>query len=469
MFYELIRRQLHRRNLWPEPTAPAPDIADALAFARQRWLDTARPNQLPPAGSWLTWLILAGRGFGKTRTGAETIAQWARETPGGRFALIGQTFADARDVMVEGESGLLAVLDESELRGGSVDTAWNRSMGELYLANGAKFKIYSSEKPRQLRGPQHHGAWGDEPATWNDAEQGTADDTTWSNLLFGLRLGSDPRVVMTGTPRPNRLVRELLKDETTTTTRGSTYDNLDNLSATFRKNVIRKYEGTRLGRQELDGEVLDDTPGALWQYAMFGKEDFRLGSADELPELARIVVGVDPSASSSDESDETGIIVAARGTDGHAYVLADATLKAGPTEWAQAVKGAYDTWRADRVVAERNNGGEMVETVLRTVDPNLPVTTVWASRGKATRAEPVAALYEQGKVHHLGTLSDLEGQAAGWVPGAGKSPDRVDALVWALTELMIEQQHGAAAPIRAPAAAIDTAQIGGHKKAAFRR
>ncbi|WP_339098347.1 terminase family protein (plasmid) [Deinococcus sp. VB142] len=435
----------------PKPRGPTGPTA------RQRWLDTARPNQLPPQGSWLTWLILAGRGFGKTRTGAETIAQWARETPNGRFALIGQTYADARDVMVEGESGLLSVFDSSELRGGTVDSSWNRSLGELYLANGAKFKIYSSEKPRQLRGPQHHGAWGDEPATWNDADQGTADDTTWSNLLFGLRLGDDPRVIMTGTPRPNRLVRELLKDETTTTTRGSTYDNLDNLSATFRKNVIRKYEGTRLGRQELDGEVLDDTPGALWQYAMFGKEGFRLGSVDDLPTLTRIVVGVDPSASSTDESDETGIIVAAKGADGHAYVLADATLKAGPTEWAQAVKGAYDTWKADRVVAERNNGGEMVEAVLRTVDPNLPVTTVWASRGKATRAEPVAALYEQEKVHHLGNLSDLEGQAAGWVPGSGNSPDRVDALVWALTELMLEQEGEAQATATDTLAALRAA------------
>ncbi|WP_394649453.1 terminase large subunit domain-containing protein [uncultured Deinococcus sp.] len=384
-------------------------------------------------------MILAGRGFGKTRTGAETIAEWARRTPGGRFALIGQTYADARDVMVEGESGLLGVLGLSELRGGTVDSAWNRSLGELYLANGAKFKIYSSEKPRQLRGPQHHGAWGDEPATWNDAEQGTADDTTWSNLLFGLRLGEDPRVIMTGTPRPNRLVRELLKDETTVPTRGSTYDNLSNLSATFQKNVIRKYEGTRLGKQELNGELLDDTPGALWQYGMFAHEGFRV-TTDTLPALVRIVVGVDPSASSSDESDETGIIVAGRGADGHAYVLADATLKAGPTEWAQAVAGAYGTWKADRVIAERNNGGEMVETVLRTVAPSLPITTVWASRGKATRAEPVAALYEQGKVHHLNVLTDLEGQATGWVPGAGKSPDRVDALVWALTELMIEPE-----------------------------
>ena len=426
-----VERRLKAFTRHLPPPRPRPVTRQG---ARERWLSIARPNQLPPPGEWLTWLILAGRGFGKTRTGAETIAQWARDIPGGRFALIGQTYADARDVMVEGESGLLAVLDPEELRGGTVDTAWNRSLGELYLANGSKFKLYSSEKPRQLRGPQHHGAWGDEPATWNDAEKGTADDTTWSNMLFGLRLGENPRVVVTGTPRPNRLVRELLKDDTTVTTRGSTYDNLANLAPTFREAILSRYEGTRLGRQELSGELLEDTPGALWTWGMFGAEGFRLAEA---PPLRRIVVGVDPAASSTDESDETGIIVAGLGQDGRGYVLADASLRGTPNEWGRAVAGAAGAWQADRVVAERNNGGQMVEYVLRTVAPTLPITTVWASRGKQTRAEPVAALYEQGRVSHVGSFPELETQLTGWTPDGGASPDRLDALVWALTELML--------------------------------
>lgn len=405
---------------------------------RALWLTLARPNQLPPVGDWLTWLILAGRGFGKTRTGAETIAQWARETPRGRFALIGQTFADARDVMVEGESGLLSVLDPSELRGGTVDSAWNRSLGELYLKNGAKFKIYSSEKPRQLRGPQHHGAWGDEPATWNDADQGTADDTTWSNLLFGLRLGKDPRIVLTGTPRPTRLIRELLKEEDTVTTRGSTYDNIANLAATFKKKVLAKYEGTRLGRQELDGELLEDTPGALWTYGMFNREGFRL-KFEQLPDLVRVVVGVDPQAAQGSGA-ETGIIVAARGADGHAYVMGDLSGDFSPSEWANTAIDAYDYHRADAIVPERNNGGDMVESTIRTVRANVSVKTVWASRGKQTRAEPVSSLYQQGKVHHVGAFKDLEDQMTTWVPGE-KSPDRLDALVWALTELMLGEEE----------------------------
>jgi len=404
-----------------------------------RWLETARPNQLPPEGEWLTWLILAGRGFGKTRTGAETIADWARTTPRGRFALVAQTAADGRDVMVEGESGLLGVLDESELRGGSVELAWNRSLGELFLKNGARFKIYSSEKPRKLRGPQHHGAWGDEPATWNDADKGTAEDTTWTNLLFGLRLGKDPRVILTGTPRPVRLIRELRKEESTVLTGGKTADNISNLSATFRKNVISKYEGTRLGRQELDGELLEDTPGALWQFSMFNREGFRT-TFEQLPDLVRIAVAIDPQASQSDDSAETGIVVAGRDVLGRAYILADLSGNYSPTEWATVALDAYKYYRADAIVPERNNGGDMVENTIRTIDKTANVITVWASRGKQTRAEPISALYVQMKVQHVGVFKDLEGQMATWVPGE-KSPDRMDALVWALTELMLGEEQ----------------------------
>lgn len=431
---------------------PPPRARSTGPGARQRWLSTARPNQLPPLGDWFVWLILAGRGFGKTRTGAEAIAQWARETPRGRFALVAQTFADARDTMVEGESGLLSVLDESELRGGSVDTAWNRSLGELFLRNGARFKCYSSETPRKLRGPQHHGAWGDEPATWDDADQGTAEDTTWSNLLFGLRLGEDPRVVLTGTPRPVRLVRELLKEKTTALTKGGTYENIGNLSKTFRRNVIAKYEGTRLGRQELDGELLEDTPGALWKYAMFNREGFRL-KFEDLPDLVRIVVAIDPQASQSGDNAESGIVVAGKDAEGHAYVLGDLSGNFSPIEWATTAVDAYSYHKADAIVPEKNNGGDMVATTVRTVNPNVNVSPVWASRGKFTRAEPVSALYEQNRVHHVGVFPDLEGQMTTWVPGE-KSPDRMDALVWALTELLLGEEEEEPAKASAVAAAF---------------
>ncbi|WP_189004188.1 terminase large subunit domain-containing protein [Deinococcus malanensis] len=426
--------------------------------ARQRWLLTARLNQLPPAGDWFVWLILAGRGFGKTRVGAETIAQWARETPRGRFALVAQTSADARDTMVEGESGLLSVLDESELRGGSVDTAWNRSLGELYLKNGAKFKCFSSEKPRSLRGPQHHGAWGDEPATWNDADQGTAEDTTWTNMLFGLRLGKDPRVVLTGTPRPVRLIRELKKDAGTVLTGGTTIENIGNLSETFKRNVISKYEGTRLGRQELEGELLEDTPGALWKYAMFNREGFRV-RIDDLPLMIRIVVSIDPQASQGSDNAETGIVVAGKDAAGKGYVLDDLSGDYSPTEWAQTAIEAYKYWKADCIVAERNNGGDMVENTVRAVDPRVNVRTVWASRGKHTRAEPVSALYEKGNIQHARMFPDLEGQMVTWVPGDKVSPDRMDALVWALTELLLGQEEPSPS-----AAAVAAAFRGGARR-----
>ena len=230
-----------------------------------KWHSQAREAQRIPAGDWLAWLILAGRGFGKTRTGAETVSEWAQQGAGQRFALVGQTFGDARDVMVEGESGLLAVLPPSAMRGGSVSTAWNRSLGELFFSNGAKAKVFSSEKPGQLRGPQHHKAWVDEPAKFRDAAKGDALDTTVNNLMLGLRLGHKPQVVVTGTPTRALLVRQLVAKKSTHLTRGSTYDNLDNLAPTFRDEILSAYEGTRIGRQELLGEILDDVEGALWR------------------------------------------------------------------------------------------------------------------------------------------------------------------------------------------------------------
>lgn len=438
---ERLERAIARREMRPAEEARIP------------WAEQRRPEQVPPPGDWFTWLILAGRGFGKTRTGAEWAAENGRTYPGSRTALVAATFADGRDTMIEGESGLLSVLDARELRGGSVDRAWNRSLGELFMANGSRFKLYSSEKPRQLRGPQQHFYWGDEPAYWNDAGLGTAQDTTWSNLKIGTRL--PPRRgwpasyracgVMTTTPRPVALLRSrsetapgLTQVATTVTTVGRTLDNIGNLSATYRAQVVEPLLGTRLGRQELDAELLDDVPGALWSYSLLDKT-----RVVEAPEMVRVVVAIDPAVTSGEQSDETGIVVAGRGVDGHAYVLADLSCRLSPSGWAQRAVNAYHEYGADRIVAEVNNGGDMVEATIRTVDRHVPYRRVVATRGKRMRAEPIAALYEQEAAHHVGTFPTLEDQMCTFVPDAlDGSPDHLDAAVWALTELMLTQRQG---------------------------
>ena len=393
----------------------------------------ARPTQLPPEGNWFTWFIRAGRGWGKTRTGAEWAKQRGLESPNRRIALVAQTFTDGRDVMVEGESGLLSILQPAQLRGGSVEAAWNRSMGELFLANGSRFKIYSSEKSGQLRGPQHHFAWGDEPAKWADAKEGTKKDTTYSNLLFGLRLGENPKLCLTGTPENNALVKEVCKNPKTHVTIGKTSENLDNLAPTFRAEIMAAYEGTRLGRQELDAEILEDITGALWQSSMFEAEGFRL---NEPATYKRIVVGVDPSVSDNDNSDEMGIIVVGLTPDERMHVLGDYTTKGSVNTRAAAVVSAFHDHGADKCVLEVNNGGDWIPNAIENVDPLVGAAckSVHATRGKLTRAEPIAGLYEKGHAHHVGKYLALESELTGWVPGM-KSPNRLDALVWACWEL----------------------------------
>jgi phage terminase large subunit-like protein len=401
-----------------------PGEAWALLYDWPFW---ARSNQLPPPGGWRIWLLLAGRGFGKTRTGAEFVRAHVAARTAGRLALVAPTAADARAIMVEGESGILAV-----------SPYWDRprfepSKRRLTWANGAIATLYSAAEPERLRGPQHDAAWCDELASWRYPE-------AWDMLLFGLRLGNDPRVVVTTTPRPTTLLRGLLHDPTIAITRGTTYENRPNLAADFFEHIVRRYEGTLLGRQEIEAEFLDDIPGALWNRSIIEATRRRIA-----PELRRIVVAIDPAATSGVSADETGIIVAGKDCDGHGWVLADLSGRYGPLEWAKAAVAAYHAHRADRVVAEVNHGGEMVETTLRVIDPNLPFTAVRATRGKLIRAEPVAALYGQGRVHHLGVFSHLEDQmchlvrAAGDAAGRWKgfSPDRVDALVWALTDLLL--------------------------------
>lgn len=396
------------------------------------WRSIARPEQLAPDGDWLVWAFVAGRGAGKTRSAAEWVHEQATAHPGCRIALVGRTPADVRDVMVEGESGILAVA-------GADAPVYQSSKRRLTWANGTTAYAYSAEVPSALRGPQHHFAWCDEAASWKDARKGDVVDTAWNNLLLGLRLGEDPRCVVTTTPKPNSLMKTLLARVSTVVTRGSTYDNLRNLAKTFRDNVLATYEGTRIGRQELLGELLEDVEGALWTIA--GIDEDRVTTH---PDLIRIVVAVDPSGGDKDGNDEQGIVVAGLGVDGELYVLADRSCKLSPGGWAARAIAAYREFSADRIVAETNFGGAMVESTIRSVDKAVPVDVITASRGKVQRAEPIAALYEQHKVHHVGPLPKLEDQMTTWTPLDGTSPDRMDALVWALTELSGGAGHGAA-------------------------
>ena len=388
---------------------------EALLF---RWPLWARPSQLPPSGDWLTWLIVAGRGHGKTRTGAETIRSWLPQLSIGRIALLGRTPADVRDVMIEGESGILNIFPPDER------PEYMPSMRRLLFKNGAQATTYSSENPDQLRGPQHEAAWTDELATFKSSD-------AWDNLQLGLRLGN-PRQIVTTTPRPIRMIRELVKDEDTVITKGTTYENRANLARAFFRQVIRRYEGTRRGQQELMGVLLDDVPGALWQ-----RQHIRY---KEAPAMERVVVAVDPSVGEGEDIAECGIVVVGKGVDGHFYVLLDKSLRASPNRWAQEVISAYYSQPTDRIVAEVNNGGKLVELTLRTLDKNIPYTAVSASVGKDARAEPVSALYEQGRVFHVTPFEDLEDQLCTWVPREGKSPDRLDALVWGLYELAIKRE-----------------------------
>ena len=343
--------------------------------------------------------------------------------PKTRWAVVAATSADITDTCFEGESGIISVLN----RYGIYDeNSYNRTRSAYKLPNGSRIKGFSAEKPDRLRGPQHHGAWCDELAAWQYED-------SWNQLQFGLRLGLHPQVVVTTTPRPTKLIKSLLKSDSTIVTRGSSFDNAENLSKTALLEMQNRYANTRLGRQELYGEVLDDNPGALWTRARI--ESARIKS-EQLPSLIRVVVGIDPAVTSGDDSDSTGIIVAGIAADNNYYVLADETIKASPQEWATQAATAFDAWKADRIIAEVNNGGDLVLHLLSSVRPNIPVKKVTASRGKAVRAEPISALYEQGRVHHVGYFSELEEQMCEWEPGIStKSPDRMDALVWALTEL----------------------------------
>lgn len=406
---------------------------EVLAALKYKWEFWGRPDQLIPPGGWTTWLLLAGRGFGKTRVGAETIRDWACGTTPlarglcGRIALVAETSGDARDVLVEGESGILSV-HPKDFR-----PLYEPSKRRLTWPNGAVATLYNAVEPDQLRGPQHDAAWCDELAKWRYINE------TWDQLQFGLRLGEHPRQVITTTPRPLPLIRRLMVDPNCYVTRGRTLDNADNLATNFMESIYDRYGGTRLGRQELEGEVLEDIPGALWS-----RENIDVNRRSDSPELRRIVVAIDPAATSGEEADETGIVAVGLYIDPddgsqHAYILADESCRGTPDVWAKRAVALFHELEADRIVAEVNNGGEMVEAVIRAIDRNVPYTAVRASRGKRVRAEPVSALYEQNRVHHVGRLDILEDQMCLFSGetgrSAGDSPDRVDALVWGVSFL----------------------------------
>lgn len=421
------------------------------------WSLWARDNQLEPPDilssglNWVTWLILAGRGYGKTRTGAETVNKWARTGNYGRIAIVATDAADGRDVMVEGDSGIINCSSPY------FRPIYEPSKRRLTWPNGAQGFIYSAEDPDSLRGPQFHAAWGDEICKWAYAIE------TWDNLQFGLRLGAHPKQIITTTPRPIKLLKDIILRDDTFITRGTTYENLDNLAPPFRAQVVARYEGTRIGRQELNAELLEDIPGALWQRSKIdetravrdeaGKIKYKGGEV----EMVEIIVAVDPTTGAAEDEDgpqnECGIIVTGKGRDGRGYVLADCTITGSPDEWGKAAVQAFDHYKANWLVYETNQGGEMVASVLRACAKGLrengerdtdhiPLRKVTASRGKATRAEPVSALYEQGRVSHVGMFPRLEDQMAEFTSDfdkkkAGYSPDRVDALVWALTTNMV--------------------------------
>lgn len=407
------------------------------------WRVLRRDSQVPPDDDWFTWLILAGRGWGKTRTGAEYVLDQMERVPGTRAALVAQTFDDGRDVMAEGESGIVTILQAQEM-----PHDWNRSYGQLFLPNGSRADIYTSEKPRSLRGPQHHVAWGDEPAQWKDAPLGDVEGTTWSNLKLGVRLGEDPRIVLTTTPRRVRLLHGsegspgLLGQPRVHVTRGTTYENLENLAPSFRRNVLDAYEGTRIGRQELYAEDIGDAEGALWNRELikYRVPDQHYVGGKLMDAFQRVCIGVDPSITAG--GDECGIVGAGLGYDGRGYVIDDRSIRGSPDTWARAAVKAYHDLHAGELLAEDNQGGEMVKLTIRSVDPSVNVKLVHASRSKYDRAAPVAGLYEQGRVSHVRSLPALEDEQCNWTPLSPDSPNRVDALVHVVTHLMLKSGWG---------------------------
>ena len=393
---------------------------------RTDWIDKARPKQTKPVGDFYIWLILAGRGWGKTRTGAQDAAIFACTNANVHVAVVAPTHGDLRRVCFNGPSGLMSIIPPECLAHNRDFKGYSSSMSEIRLANGSRITGYAAQEPERLRGPQFHRAWCDEIASWRYPE-------AFDQLMFGLRLGSDPKCIITTTPRPSQMIRNLVMRSDVVLTSGSTFENEENLAASTVSMLREKYEGTTLGRQELYAEIIDATEGALWKPQMI--DETRL-SSDVEKELQSIIIAIDPAVTSGDDSDETGIVVVGKDGQNRYYVLEDLSGRYSADNWGRIAVRAYFEWQADRIVAEVNNGGDLVERLIRTVDPNVPYRGVHATRGKMVRAEPVAALYEQKRVHHMGTFPELENQMCTYTGDRPKpSPDRLDALVWGLSEL----------------------------------
>lgn len=414
--------------------------AEQLQFITSSWLGMARADQWPPlnardGGPWTTWLVMGGRGAGKTRTGAEWVRGLALGEadfavgPVGRIALVAETAADAREVMVEGVSGILAVHRRWDR------PQWQPSRRRLEWKNGAVAQIFSAEDPESLRGPQFECAWLDEFAKWRHAEE------TFDMLQFGLRLGAHPRQLVTTTPRPIPILRKLIDDPHVAVSRAATMRNAENLAPGFLERMIARYAGTRLGRQEIEGLIIEERADALWS-----REMIEAARCAVTPALKSIVVAIDPPASSSNRADNCGLIAAGIDEAGVVHILEDASISAArPQKWARAAIALFEKLEADQLVAEVNQGGDMVEAVIREVDANAPVIKVRATRGKYLRAAPVAQLYEQGRVKHARPFPQLEDEMCAFGPDGlpgSRSPDRLDAMVWAVTALALTRKAG---------------------------
>lgn len=412
-FFELYKKLqwYYRILITPKQTAPL----------SKTWNQLARPNQRMPEGDWHTWLILAGRGFGKTRTGAETVRMLIEEQGYRHIALIGQTRDEAHDVMIHGESGLSAVCNSKLIS----------KKRQFHWPNGAVIQLFSGDHLDKLRGPQFDLVWIDEWAKFRNPKD------LWNQVQMTLRLGSQPRLIITTTPRPFDFLNKLMDQPGVVVTRGSTFDNTANLAHGFVEQVTRQYSRTSLGSQELYGEILTDREGALWKRSIIQQE------APPHTQWQRLVIAIDPATTHHEGSDETGIVMAGLLNDGRAYVLEDWSGRYSPTEWGKRVVEAYHQHKVDRIVVETNKGGDLVDRVLQTLDPNIAIRHVHATRGKTTRAEPIAALYEQEKVKHIRTFRELEQQMCEYTAASSRSPDRMDALVWALTDLFLEREASA--------------------------
>ena len=387
------------------------------------WLAKSRPKQIHPSGDWNVWLILAGRGWGKTRTGAQDIVHYGSTNNNVRCAVVAPTFGDLRRVCFEGDSGILSIVPEECYYKGSRSKGYYKSGVEIYLYNGSRIQGYAAIEPDRFRGPQYHRAWCDELASWRYPE-------AYDQLQFGLRLGLKPQTVITTTPRPTELIKNIMKREDAVITSGDTFENKDNLAPSALQAFKERYEGTRLGRQELYAEILDDFEGALWSFSMIEKQRTRT-----LPEMKRVVKGIDPAVTNNIHSDETGIIVAGKGVVDKYYIIDAVDGKMTADNWARVSINAYHKYQANMLIAEVNNGGDLVERVIRGIDNTVKYKSVSATRGKLVRAEPISALYEQGKVSHCGSFKVLEDQMCSYTGDRHKSPDRLDAMVWAMTEL----------------------------------